>query len=201
MRVLALTLVLIAVDPSLCRAQQSGVSGIMLGSSPLSVYQSASVSQAGRESRCLQTGRVFGAVVGSSIGLFALYQGIKGDDINPPFWRTLAVSIPTTIAGAWVGMRGTEWAVRKVMKTRPGIGESALRGILYGALDGALIGTTGFVTALTIGHLTNAITFNDDMGLLGTVGTAVLGGVLFGGMTGAVVGLVYGPGISIYMKF
>lgn len=197
----ALAIFLIAINPSVSQAQQSGISGMMHGTSGLSLFQSASANQVTRESRCLQTGRVFGAVAGSSMGLFVLYQGIKGDDIRGPFWRTLAVSIPTTIVGAWVGMRGTEWATRRIMKTEPGIGESALRGMLYGALDGALIGTAGFVTLFTIAYLTDAITFNKDMGILGTIGMATLGGAVFGGMTGASVGLVYGPGISIYMKF
>lgn len=160
-----------------------------------------SSSESSREERTLKTGRVLGAISGSSMGLFALYLGIKGDEFQGPFWKTLAISVPSTIVGAYAGIRGTEWVTRKIIGSRSKIGGSALRGAVYGFADGALIGVASLVPLLTLGHCLNMIDFGEGTGILEVIGNATLGGVAFGGMIGAVTGLIYGPCISIYMKF
>jgi hypothetical protein len=161
----------------------------------------AGAQQTAREEQCLRTARLVGALGGSTVGLITLYAGTFLDDIEGPYWKTLAIGVPTTVVGVWVGIRGTEWATRKLLAGRDKVPGAAGRGLLYGLLDGALIGSASFVTALTIGHLTGGIEFNDDPGLLEVMGMGLLGGVLFGGLDGATVGVVCGPCISLYMDF
>jgi len=43
--------------------------------------------------------------------------------------------------------------------------------------------------------------FDGDEIFLGLIGTTILGVVGYGGTFGATIGLVYGPSLSIYMKF
>ena len=42
---------------------------------------------------------------------------------------------------------------------------------------------------------------SEDQIVFKILGSAGLGGILYGGTFGAVTGIVYGPGISWYMKF
>jgi hypothetical protein len=157
--------------------------------------------QAAREEQCLRAARLTGALSGSTIGLITLYAGTFLDDIEGPYWKTLAIGVPTTVVGVWVGMRGTEWMTRKLLNGRDKVPGAAVKGFLYGLLDGALIGSAGFLTALTLGHITGGIEFNEDPGLLEVMGMSILGGIAYGGTFGATLGVVYGPGISLYMKF
>ena len=170
-------------------------------SAMLFMSHAASGADLTKEDRCLRAGKTLGAISGSSMGLFALYLGIKGDDMEGPFWKTLAISIPTIAIGAYVGARGTEWATRQIMKSHPKVAASALKGVAYGVVDGALIGIANMVPLLTLGHLIGAINFSDDVGILEVIATSTFGGAIFGGMIGATVGLVYGPAISLYMKY
>ena len=43
--------------------------------------------------------------------------------------------------------------------------------------------------------------FDGDAILLQVIGAAVLGGIGYGGTFGASLGIIYGPTLSIYMKF
>ena len=43
--------------------------------------------------------------------------------------------------------------------------------------------------------------FNSDEIFLGLIGTTILGGIGYGGTYGATIGIIYGPSLSIYMKF
>ena len=162
---------------------------------------SVDAQPADREDQCLRTARLVGGISGSTIGLITLYAGTFLDDIEGPYWKTLAIGVPTTVVGVWVGMRGTEWMTRKLLAGRDKVPGAAVKGFLYGLLDGALIGSAGFLTALTLGHITGGIEFNDDPGLLEVMGMSILGGIAYGGTFGATVGLVYGPCISLYMEF
>lgn len=154
-----------------------------------------------REEQVLRTARLVGGLSGSTVGLITLYAGTFLDDIEGPYWKTLAIGIPTTVVGVWVGTRGTEWAARKILAGRDKVPGAAGRGLLYGFLDGALIGSASFLTALTLGHVTGGIEFNEDPGLLEVMGMSILGGIAYGGLNGAVVGVVSGPCISLYMEF
>lgn len=154
-----------------------------------------------REERCLRTGRILGTLSGSSMGVFALYLGIKGEDMEGPFWKTLAISIPSMLIGGYAGSRGTEWATRQIMKSNPKVAESALKGIAYGFVDGAITGVASMVPLLTLGYLLDVINFNEEIGILQVIGMSALGGGVFGGMIGAVAGAVYGPYVSLYMKY
>ncbi len=78
-----------------------------------------------------------------------------------------------------------------------------MKGALYGAMHGTVVLTASMVPLLVIGHYMETIQFNfdgDDI-LLKVIGAAVLGGIGYGGTFGATIGIIYGPSLSIYMKF
>ena len=170
-------------------------------SASIGMSQSTSGDDLTREEKCLRTGRILGALSGSSMGVFALYLGIKGEDMEGPFWKTLAISIPSMLIGGYAGSRGTEWATRQIMKSNPKVAESALKGIAYGFVDGAITGVASMVPLLTLGYLLDVISFNEEVGILQVMGMSALGGGVFGGMIGAVAGAVYGPYVSLHMKY
>lgn len=157
-----------------------------------------------RENRCLQTGRWIGAISGSSIGFMQIYWSATGmTGIHGPFWKNVVTGIPSAVIGAYVGTKSTEWTTKQIMKGNPKPVKAALKGMAYGAIDGAIIGTASMVPLIMIGHYAGTIRFNfsDDMIILKILGSAIAGGVVFGGLNGAAIGVVYGPGISLYMKF
>ena len=80
---------------------------------------------------------------------------------------------------------------------------AVLRGALYGAIDGAMVFTASMVPLLVIGHYMETIHFNfdGDAILFKVIGAAILGGIGYGGTFGAAIGIIYGPSLSIYMKF
>ena len=43
--------------------------------------------------------------------------------------------------------------------------------------------------------------FDGEEMIFGLIGTAILGGIGYGGTFGAAIGIIYGPSLSIYMKF
>ncbi|MCK4772939.1 MAG: hypothetical protein KAT18_08460 [Candidatus Latescibacteria bacterium] len=201
MKAFAIGLLAISLIPRTAAAQRYTVHELGSASNTLFLNEMISNGVNSRENRCLQAGRVIGALSGSTMGLFAFYVGIKGDDLEGPFLQTLAISIPTTVIGAYVGVKGTEWLTRRILDAKQGVPGSALRGVAYGFVDGAMIGVASMVTLFSLAYFFDAIHFNESMGFIDIIGSATLGGAIFGGMIGAVAGLVYGPGISIYMKF
>lgn len=200
MKILIIPLLLVVMIPREVHAQR--YSPLEQDRSALSLRQAAALSltDATREDRCLRTGRSIGTFAGGAMGVFTLYLGTQGE-LDGPYWKTLAIGIPATIIGAYIGSRSSEWVTRKLLDARKGIGGSALRGAAYGFLDGVVTGIASMVPVLGLGYLLGVIEFNDDIGLLGVLGAATIGGAVFGGMIGVAAGFVYGPGISIYMKF
>lgn len=157
-----------------------------------------------KESRCLQTSRWIGAISGSFMGVAHIYfraTGVSGP--QGPFWKNLVTVTPSIVVGAYVGSKATDWTTRQIMKGNPKLFRAALKGTAYGAIDGAIILTAQLVPLFLMAHYMDTIDFNmsNDMIVLKLLGMSLLGGTLFGGMTGAVVGVVYGPCVSLYMKF
>ncbi len=154
-----------------------------------------------KKQKCLAASRWLGALAGSSMGLFSFYIGFSSDDIQGPSWKTLVIAVPTTLIGSWVGYNATEWATRQIMRGEPKPIEATLKGLGYGFVDGAIIGTASMITLLTIGYLTDGITFNTEVNLRKVTGMATLGGTCFGGLLGFAVGGLYGPSLSLYLNF
>jgi len=157
-----------------------------------------------RENRCLQTGQWIGAISGSAMGLAHVYWSATGvSGIHGPFWKNLVTGIPSAVLGAYVGSKTTKWTTRQIMRGNPKPGRAAFRGAAYGAINGAIILTSSLVPLLITGYYADTIHFNlsDDLIILKLLGTATMGGILYGGTFGATVGALYGPCISLYMKF
>jgi len=116
--------------------------------------------------------------------------GVSGT--HGPMWKNLLTGIPSSIVGAYVGCKTTEWATRQILK-----------GALYGAIDGTVTLTASMIPLLIIGHYTETIHFNfsNEMIVFKLLGSAIAGGLVYGGTFGAIVGGVSGPCISFYMKF
>ncbi len=200
MKVLILPLLFLVLTPDAIQAQHNTLLELNTMSNPLMRSDPISRIEITREERCLRTGRLIGTLAGGAMGLNILYLGTQGE-IDGPYWKAMAMGIPGMILGAYAGSRGTEWLTGKILAARRGPGGSALRGVVYGFLDGAVTGIATMVPILGIGCLTGSIDFNRDLNLLEVLGTATLGGAAFGGFFGATAGLVIGPGISVYMKF
>lgn len=157
-----------------------------------------------REAKVIQTGRWLGAVAGSFMGMAHIYwraTGVSGP--RGPMWKNLLTGIPSSVVGAYVGIKTNEWATKQIMKGSPKPGKATLKGMLYGAIDGAVTFTASVVPLLIIGHYAGTIHFNFDKDLIlfKILGSAILGGIAYGGTFGAVVGGVSGPCISLYMRF
>ena len=152
-----------------------------------------------KKKRCLKVGRWVGAISGSAIGLLHFYWLSMDESLS---WKTAATGIPAIVVSAYVGMRATEWATKQIMKGKPKPWKAALKGAMYGAIDGAIILTVSHVPFFITGHYlgTADFSFSDDLIILKIVGASILGGALYGGTCGAVVGAVCGPCISLYMR-
>jgi len=157
-----------------------------------------------KKTKVLQTGRWVGAVAGSFMGVALIYwraTGVSGT--HGPMWKNLLTGIPSSIVGAYVGCKTTEWATRQILKGNPKSGKAVLKGALYGAIDGTVTLTASMIPLLIIGHYTETIHFNfsNEMIVFKLLGSAIAGGLVYGGTFGAIVGGVSGPCISFYMKF
>jgi len=160
--------------------------------------------QLAREDRCLRSAQYIGAMSGSFMGLAHIYWSATGvSGIHGPFWKNVLTGLPSAVIGAYVGSRTTQWMTRRIMDGNPKPAKAALKGAAYGALNGAVILTASFVPILITGYYADTIHFNmsEDMILLKLIGSSVLGGTLYGGTIGAAVGALYGPSISVYMRF
>jgi len=169
-----------------------------------SAFPAAAPDASLREERCVRTARWVGILSGSTMGLLQMYWSATGvSGVHGPFWKNAVVGIPSAFMGAYVGARSTEWMTREIMEGQPKPGRAALKGAAYGAAGGALTLTTSVLPLLLLGHYLDTIDFNfdDDMIALKIIGASVLGGTLYGGTFGAAAGLVYGPCVSVYMKF
>ena len=157
-----------------------------------------------KENRCLKTGRWIGAISGSTMGLLHIYWSATGvSGIHGSFEKNLITGIPSAVIGAYVGAKTTEWVTRQIMKGNPKPAKAALKGMAYGAIDGIITLSSSLIPLFIIGHYTNTIHFNlsDDLIILKLIGISAIGGTVYGGTIGATMGVVYGPCISLYMKF
>jgi len=154
--------------------------------------------------KCLKTGRILGVVGGGTMGLAHIYWSATNmTNTSEPLWKNVVTGVPSSLIGGYVGYRTSEWATKQILKGNPKPGKAMLKGALYGSIGGAITFTASIVPLFVIGHYMETIEFNfdgDEM-LFGLIGTSILGGIGYGGTFGATIGLVYGPSLSIYMKF
>ena len=157
-----------------------------------------------RKTNVLRTARWLGAASGSFMGVAHIYWRVTGVS-GPcgPMWKNLLTGIPSSVVGAYVGVKTTEWTAKQIMKGNPKPGKAVLKGALYGAMDGSVILTTSLIPLLIIGHYAGTIDFNisNKMIFFKLLGSAIAGGLVYGGTFGAAIGGIGGPCISVYMKF
>jgi hypothetical protein len=154
--------------------------------------------------KCLKTGRVLGVVGGGTIGLAHIYWSATNmSGVHGPLWKNILTGVPSSVIGGYVGYKTSEWATKQILKGNPKPGKAILKGAFYGGIDGAVTFTASLIPLLIIGHYMETIEFNfdGDAILLQVIGAAVLGGIGYGGMFGVSLGIIYGPTLSIYMKF
>ena len=154
--------------------------------------------------KCLKTGRVLGVVGGGVMGLAHIYWSATNmSGVHGPLWKNIVTGVPSSLIGGYVGYKTSEWATKQILKGNPKPGKAILKGALYGGIDGAVTFTASLIPLLIIGHYMETIEFNfdGDAILLQVIGAAVLGGIGYGGTFGATIGIIYGPTLSIYMKF
>jgi len=175
------------------------------------IYTSLSYSQSitndnlsYKYNKCLKTGRVLGVVGGGTMGLAHIYWSATNmSGVHGPLWKNIVTGIPSSLIGGYVGYKTSEWATKQILKGNPKPGKAILKGALYGSIDGAITFTASMVPLLVIGQYMETIQFNFDSDaiLFKVIGTAILGGMGYGGFFGVTIGIIYGPSLSIYMKF
>jgi hypothetical protein len=154
--------------------------------------------------KCLKTGRILGTIGGGTIGLAHIYWSANNmTGTSEPLWKNIVTGVPSSLIGGYVGYRTSEWATKQILKGNPKPGKAILKGALYGGIDGAITFTASLIPLFVIGHYMETIEFNFDGDeiFLGLIGTTILGGIGYGGTFGATFGIIYGPSLSIYMKF
>ena len=154
--------------------------------------------------KCIKTGRILGVVGGGTIGLAHIYWSATNmTSTDEPLWKNIVTGIPSSIIGGYVGYSTSEWITSRFLDGSPKPGVAVLKGALYGAIHGTVVLTASMVPLLVIGHYMETIHFNfdGDAILFKVIGSAVLGGIVYGGTIGATFGIIYGPSLSIYMKF
>ncbi len=154
--------------------------------------------------KSLKTGRILGVIGGGTMGLAHIYWSATGmTDSNEPLWKNVVTGIPSSLIRGYVGYKTSEWATKQILKGNPKPGKAILKGALYGGIGGAITLTASLLPLFIIGDYMETIQFNfeSDEVIFGLIGTTVLGGIGYGGIFGATIGILYGPTISIYMKF
>ena len=154
--------------------------------------------------RSLKTGRIISTIAGSTMGIAQIYWSATNmSGVHGPLWKNVVTGVPSALIGGYVGYSTSEWTTKRFLDGKPKPGHALLKGALYGAVHGAVVFTASMVPLLVIGHLMETIQFNFDGDeiFLGLIGTTILGGIGYGGTYGATIGIIYGPSLSIYMKF
>lgn len=156
-----------------------------------------------RRNRCLQVGRWIGAISGGGVGLLHLYWlAVDAAAAHDPSWKVLVAGIPPIIVSAYVGLKTTEWATKRTMAGNPKLWQGGLKGLLFGAIDGATILTVSYIPFFIAGHYLGVVHFNvpgDEWFILRMVGASIMGGILYGGLVGAIAGVVGGLVVSLYI--
>ncbi len=154
--------------------------------------------------QCLKTGRILSVVAGSSMGMAQIYWSATNmSGVHGPLWKNVITGVPSSLIGGYVGYITAEWTTNHFLNSHPKPGRAALKGALYGAIHGATILTASMVPLLVVGHYMDTIHFNfdGDAILFKVITAAIIGGIGYGGIFGATIGIIYGPSLSIYMKF
>ena len=154
--------------------------------------------------KCIKTGRILGVVGGGTLGLAHIYWSATNmTSTDEPLWKNIVTGVPSSLIGGYVGYKTSEWATKQILKGNPKLGKAILKGALYGTIDGAITFTASMIPLLVIGQYMETIQFNFDSDaiLFKVIGTAILGGIGYGGTFGATIGIIYGPSLSIYLKF
>ena len=175
-----------------------------IGSHATSLSDATPVTSSAREERCLRMGQWIGAISGAAMGFLHIYWSATGvSGIHGSLGENLMTGIPSILVGGYVGLRTTEWATKKIMQGNPDTGKAAFRGLVYGALDGAITLTASMAPLLIMGYYTETIRFNriKHPVIPWLIVTACTGGIIYGGTFGSLAGVVYGSGISLYMRF
>ena len=154
--------------------------------------------------QCLKTGRILSAVAGSTMGIAHIYWSATNmPGVHGPLWKNVVTGLPSSLIGGYVGYSTSEWITKRFLDGNPKLGTAILKGALYGAVHGATVLTASMVPLLVMGQYMETIQFNFDGEaiLFKVIGAAVLGGIGYGATFGATIGIIYGPSLSIYMKF
>ncbi len=154
--------------------------------------------------KCLKTGRFLGVIGGGTMGMAHIYWSATNmSDESEPLWKNVVTGVPSSLIGGYVGYKTSEWATKQILKGNPKPGKAILKGALYGGIDGAITFTASLLPLFVIGQHMETIQFNFDSDeiFLGLIGSTILGGIGYGGTFGATIGIIYGPSLSIYMKF
>ena len=157
-----------------------------------------------KNNQCLKAGRILGVVAGSTMGIAQIYWSATNmSGVHGPLWKNVITGVPSTLVGGYVGYKTSDWTTNQILRGNPKPGRAVLKGALFGAIDGAVVFTASMVPLLVIGHYMETIHFNfdGDAILFKVIGAAILGGIVYGGTFGATIGIIYGPSLSIYMKF
>jgi len=157
-----------------------------------------------RYNNCIKIGRMLGVVGGGTMGLAHIYWSATNQtSTSEPLWKNIVTGVPSSLIGGYVGYETTEWATKQILNGNPKPGKAFLKGALYGGIGGAITFTASVVPLFVIGHYMETIQFNfdGDETLFGLIGASILGGIGYGGTFGVAIGLIYGPSLSIYMKF
>ena len=157
-----------------------------------------------RYDNCMKFGRTLGVVSGGTLGLAHIYwSATNKTDTNEPLWKNVVTGMPSSLIGGYVGYKTSEWVTQQILERNPKPGKAILKGALYGSIGGAITFTASVVPLFVIGDYMKTIEFNFDSEemVLGLIGSSILGGIGYGGTFGLAIGIVYGPSLSIYMKF
>lgn len=156
-----------------------------------------------REETIRTVATVTGAIGGLGIGALLMgFYGLlpEGEDAlfvpDVTVGDRLFVGIPTTIVFACTSALATRVFADIMMRAghRPWV--SIPLGAGLGAVAGAFVGVTGWMTMAGIGHPAGAITSGDGAWYQ-VLGWSFLGGALWGGLSGIIPGAIGGPVVSI----
>jgi hypothetical protein len=157
-----------------------------------------------RKHRCLQVAHWLGAIAGCAIGLLHLYWlAVDAAAAGEPIWKVLVTAVPATLISAYVGSKTTAWAARRTIAGNPTLWQAGLKGLLFGAIDGAAILTVSYIPFFIAGHYLGILHFNllgEEWLIPKLVGASIMGGMLYGGLVGAMVGVTGGLVVGFYIR-
>jgi hypothetical protein len=155
-----------------------------------------------RKKRLTAVARGAGVAGGSLMGVAALVWNATGvDGAEGSFGEQLLGSVPSIALGSYVGLKMSDWMVHRIMRGEPGPLRAGLRGALYGFAAGSVTLTASLAPLFVIGRAAGTIDFNNDPNYLQILGSSALGGIAFGGPDGLLFGCMFGPSVSLSLRF